>query len=365
LGVKPSDQDAARFPRRHAVWSAFSSFLMAKVAWANNATQARRPSAQLSAADSPRHLTADTQQAILNGLNWLASRHAPDGGFGQGDAYARNVGVCALCGLAYLSQGWRGAFHARIMECTKYLLAHAQPGGFIVEDEVVTHAALYGHGFATLYLGQIFGEDKRAEVREALKRAVGLIVSLQNAEGAWKYTTLPGDEDVSITTCQMMALLSARQAGIAVPHAAISRGVDFLRRCQNPDGGFRYRLIDPPESLFPRSAAAVATLHAAGLHKDDSVLRGRKYLETAATPAISQVQHGEYYYYGHFYATHAACQAGETTWNRWYPVVRNELLQRQSSDGYWQDPNIGAEYATAMALIILQFPYVRIPLFVA
>lgn len=359
--MRPSDQEVTKFSRRHAVWSALSSFLTAKLAWRTKTGLA----VEIAAAVPPRHLTPEAQKAILTGLNWLASQQSPDGGFGKGQSYARNVGVCALCGMAYLSQGWRGSFHSRTMECTKYLLTHAQPGGFIVEEEVVTHAPLYGHGFATLYLGQVYGEDKRGEVRDALKRAVALIVGLQNHEGAWRYSSFPGDEDVSVTTCQMMALLSARQAGIAVPRATITRCVDFLRRCQNADGGFRYRLIDPPESLFPRSAAAVATLHAAGLHNHDSVLRGRKYLETSATPTISPVHDAEYYYYGRFYATHAAWQAGGTCWDRWYPAVRDELLQRQVSAGNWQDPNVGAEYATAMALVILQFPYVRIPIFLA
>jgi hypothetical protein len=85
-----------------------------------------------------------------------------------------------------------------------------------------------------------------------------------------------------VTTCQMLALISAQQSGIAVPRAVIDRGIDFLCRCQNPDGGFRYRLIDPPESLFPRSAAAVVALHAAGLYDDEVVLRGREYLATRA-----------------------------------------------------------------------------------
>jgi hypothetical protein len=369
LGVKPSDQDVTKFSRRHAVWSALAGFLTAKLAWGGNTERTAgpliKPPFESAANVRPRHVTTEAHSAIVKGLTWLASRHRADGGFGEAQSYARNVGVCALCGLAYLSQGWRGPFHAKIAACTRYLLAHAQPGGFIVEDEVVTHAPLYGHGFATLYLGQIYGEDKRVEVREVLKRAVSLLIGLQNEEGAWRYTSISGDEDVSVTTCQLMALLSARQAGIAVPRAVISRGIDFLRRCQNADGGFRYRLIDPPESLFPRSAAAVANLHAAGLRDDDSILRGRKYLESSATPTVSQVHHAEYYYYGRFYATHAAWQAGETCWDRWYPAIRDELLQRQASAGNWADPNIGAEYATAMALIVLQFPYTRIPIFLA
>lgn len=94
----------------------------------------------------------------------------------------------------------------------------------------------------------------------------------------------PEDADVSVTTCQMLALCSARQAGISIPSVAIRRSVDFLRRCQNPDGGFRYRLIDPPESLLPRSAAAVVALHAVGLRDDPAVLHGRRYLANPLVP---------------------------------------------------------------------------------
>lgn len=207
------------------------------------------------------------------------------------------------------------------------------------------------------------------------------ILALQLPSGGWCYTSDPDDADVSITTCQVMALFSARQAGIRIPPEAISRSLAFLKACQNPDGGFRYRRSDPSESLFPRSAAAVTVLQAAGLHADPVVLKGRKNLNlgpvtspeearsTPAEPAISAAsastplsQHAEYYYYGRLYATHAAWQVGGEDWDRWFPLVRDELLQRRGADGSWSDPNIGDVYATAMALNVLQFPLNRIPL---
>ena len=356
----PSDQNATKFSRRDAVWSGFSGLLMAVRARFSHASS-QAPS---RLATYPNHVTPATHDAITKGVDWLASRQTADGGFGSPHSYARNVGVCALSGLAFLAHGKRGPLQSKIVGCTRYLLAQAQSSGLIVEDDVVTHAPLYGHGFATLYLGQVYGEDGRPEVRVALKRAVSLIISLQNEQGAWCYTSIPDDADVSVTTCQLMALYSARQAGVAVPREIIERGLDFLRRCQNADGGFRYRLIDPPESLFPRSAAAVATLHAAGLHDDEAVVRGREYLANhSAIRSNSSPHQAEYYYYGRFYATHAAWQAGGAAWDRWYPTVRDEFEQRQSSPGNWDDPNIGHEYATAMALLVLQTPYAGLPMF--
>lgn len=311
-------------------------------------------------------MTESADSAITRGLVWLAERQQADGGFGNPRTYSRNVGVCALCGLAFLPQGIAGKFQQQIRGCTDYLLQHARPSGQIIEDDVVTHAPMFGHGFATTYLSQVYGMDVRGELKTALKRAVSLILAAQDPNGAWRYTPFPDDGDVSVTTCQMIALASARQAGITVPDEAIRRSIQFLRRCQNPDGGFRYRLIDPPESLLPRSAAAVVALHSVGLNDDPMVVEGRRYLAGMSPnePTDPASPHAaEYYFYGRYYKTHAAWQIGREAWDQWYPVVREELLQRQTRAGHWHDPNIGDEYATAMALLTLQFPFATLPLY--
>lgn len=344
--------------RRGALGAALGSALMGlRHWWHGTPLQASLPAA-------PEHVTPQTQAAIEGGLNWLASRQVADGGFGSRGSYARNVGVCALAGTAFLSHcGMTGPYRRAIQECIRYLLGRAQENGFIVEAEVRTHATLYGHGFATLFLGQVFGESYDPRVRDTLKAATQLILNLQDGRGGWCYTSDPQDADVSITTCQLLALFSARQAGIGVPREAIGRSVDFLKQAQNEDGGFRYRLDDPPESLFPRSAAAVVALTCAGLGQDPAVQRGREYLQQPHPPLeLSPGQLAEYHFYGRFYATHAAWQAGKPAWDRWYPTVRDELLAQQSTSGAWHDANIGDEYATAMALIVLQFPYGNVPL---
>jgi hypothetical protein len=74
------------------------------------------------------------------------------------------------------------------------------------------------------------------------------------------------------------------------------------------------------------------------------------------------VRRETYYYYGHYYAVQAMWQAGDERWNAWYPAIRDELLSRQEPDGSWMSP-ICSEYATAMALIILQIPNNCVPIF--
>ncbi len=350
--------NAPEYSRRDALGAALRGGLVAVRGWWGGQPVLAAPSGP------PEHITPQTQAAIEHGLKWLVSQQMKDGGFGRQGSYARNVGVCALAGTAFLAyRGMTGAYRRSIQECMRYLLGRAQENGFIVEAEVRTHATLYGHGFATMFLGQVFGESFDPNVRAKLKAATQLILDLQNEQGGWCYTSDPKDADVSITTCQLLALFSARQAGIGVPREAIERSVEFLKQAQNEDGGFRYRLDDPPESLFPRSAAAVVALTCAGLQNDEVVKRGRDYLQQPHPPQeLSPGQLAEYHFYGRFYATHAAWQAGKPEWDRWYSLVRDELLAQQSTSGAWHDANIGDEYATAMALLVLQFPYGNVPL---
>lgn len=312
----------------------------------------------------PRHVTAETQSAIDSGLEWLAQRQHPSGAFGSPGDYAQNVGVTALCGLAFLSAGSvpeGGRFSEQVQGCTRYLLACAGPDGFITESDVKTHGPMYGHGFATMFLAEVYGSPAAPDVRDPLKRAVGIILSSQNSQGGWRYQPISDEADISVTVCQVMALRAARNAGLAVPKEVIDRAVTYVRRCQNADGGFRYRLFDAAESRQPRSAAAVVALYTAGVQESDTVTRGLEYLQRQEDLRPPQLD--EYYFYWVYYAGQAAWHAGDERWDAWYPRNRDLLLESQASDGHWSNPLVGDEYATAMALIALQLPYDYVPIF--
>ena len=77
-------------------------------------------------------------------------------------------------------------------------------------------------------------------------------------------------------------------------------------------------------------------------------------------------QPSNHYFYSHYYAVQAMWHAGGERWRQWYPDVRDELLHFpfHTSTGGWRDPSsYGDEYATAMALLILQTPNNYLPIF--
>jgi squalene cyclase len=312
-------------------------------------------------------VTPETDAAIERGLEWLASRQNEDGSFGTGGNYSRNVAVPALCGMAFLSAGHtpgRGPYGSHVEKAVEYVLAQCQPSGFIVNPQDKSHGPMYGHGFATLFLAEVYGMAPSEAVREKLEKAVQLIVRTQNEEGGWRYDPTPHQvADVSVTVCQMMALRAARNCGISVPKETVDQCVAYVKANQNADGGFRYQLVQRgAESMFPRSAAAVVGLYNAGVFEGPAVQRGLDYL-MRYLPRGEIFQYESYYYYGHYYAVQAMWHAGGEYWKAWYPAIRDELIQKQLPHGAWSDTSICNEYATAMALLVLQLPNNYLPIF--
>jgi len=308
-------------------------------------------------------VTPAADRAIERGLEFLASRQHDDGSFGSG-SYRGNVAISALAGMAFMSGGstpGRGPYGDRVGQSVDYLLANTQGSGFVNHPASASHGPMYGHGFATLFLAECYGMSRRPNLREKLESAVLLIVNTQNEDGGWRYQPQRLDADLSVTICQVMALRAARNAGLRVPRESIDRSIDYVKRSQNPDGGFMYQL-QGSESAFARSAAGVVTLYSAGVYEGPEIERGITYL-MKFLPAEGVVRRGEpYYFYGHYYAAQAMWQAGGDAWGRWYPAIREELVSKQEEEGFWRSP-ISNEYATAMACIILQLPNNYLPIF--
>lgn len=307
----------------------------------------------------------ETQKSIDRGLAFLANRQNLDGSFGSGTTYRRNVAVTALAGMAFLSAGHtpgRGVYGKNVDKAIDYILSCAKPSGYIIREDSTGHGPMYGHGFATLFLAEVYGMSPRKDVRETLKGAVQLIVNSQNREGGWRYDPDGKDADVSVTVCQMMALRAARNCGIAVPKSTVDQCVDYVKKCQNPDGGFRYQLLMRPQSDFPRSAAGVVTLYSAGLTEGREIERGLGYL-LRFPPRGDLLRYDAHYFYGQYYAVQAMWHAGDERWQQWYPAIRDELTGRQLPDGSWSDSLINSEYATAMACLVLQMPNNYLPIF--
>jgi len=323
-------------------------------------------SAQNAALDN--EITPELTTAVNKGIDYLVKQQAPDGAFGDG-RFGRNVAVTSLAAIAVMADGnlpGRGPHADAIAKAVEYVLQNATESGLIASDS--SSGPMYGHGFATLFLGEVYGmtagggDNAQAQkLHEALVKAVHLIEQTQNEQGGWRYNPVPYDADVSVTICQIMALRSARNAGIEVAKDTVDRAVDYVRRCQNADGGFRYQL-DLGPSAWPRSAAGVATFFYAGIYEDKAIDSGLDYIAREAMPGATNPGRA-HYWYGHYYSVQAMYLAGGPSWARWWPAVRDELLHVQQDDGHWEDRAVGDVYGTAMALIVLQMPKRYLPIF--
>jgi Prenyltransferase and squalene oxidase repeat len=327
-------------------------------------------------------ITPAAQDAIDAGLEYLAKRQSPNGGFGTGQ-YADNVALTSLAGLAFMAGGNqpdRGRYGKNVTAAVRNILSHESrnPAGFLNNPgRGALHGPMYGHGFAALFLAEAHGmvnhPQLREELRGTLKRSTELIINTQNPQGGWRYQPVKSDADISVTICQIMALRAARNAGITVPKAVADKCIDYVKACQDLNsgdpGGFRYQQFGGPPG-FARTAAGLCALYSAGIYEGKEIDAGLKYLQKwqpGRRPAGFLGNFGEaqiHYYYGHYYAAQAMWIAGGNYWRQWYPAIRDELLNSGShnrNDGSWTG-QICPHYCTAMALIILQIPNNYLPI---
>jgi hypothetical protein len=250
-----------------------------------------------------------------------------------------------------------------------YVLKHCQESGLVATPS--DGSPMYGHGFATLYLAEVYGMTNstlvnRTEVGEKLRNAIRLIVNTQQypdrdrVPAGWRYQPVPNDADISVTICQVMALRAARNAGVKVPNSTIEKSILYVKQSQVADGGFSYTLSGGG-SAPARSAAGVACLYytRTGDEFEEEIKRGISYIRTRMVgPEGTRDGH---FYYGHYYATQACFMYGGDAWKAYWPSIRNTLLARQQPNGNWSGENTEA-YATSMALIMLQVPNRLLPI---
>ncbi len=198
-------------------------------------------------------VTPEQRRAVEAGLAWLAAEQAPDGSWRAKIGYKLNngyeyttekghVGVTALACMAFLAGGHlpnRGEYGGVVERGLDFVLGCAQDDGY-----VTAHGTrMYSHAFATLFLAEIYGMTHRDDVRQKLQKAVDFIVRCQNLEGGWRYEPFAPESDMSIVVCQVLALRAARNIGIRVPKSTVEKAaqyvVDSAIVADERSGGFR------------------------------------------------------------------------------------------------------------------------------
>lgn len=317
------------------------------------AAQAVEPATSQRSGATP--LPSEVKSAIDRGLAALATSQDPrEGSFGSS---GHPVADTAVGLMAFMLQGHvpgRGQYGEAMDKAIAFLIKvyeiHGKTGYLGVGN-------MYEHGLSTLALSEAWGQSKRPEIREVLIRAVDVILRSQHPQGGWRYSPSPGDHDISVTVMQVVALNSAKEAGIAVPDATMRKAVQYVRSCYDANsGGFNYQpgAYGP---AFPRSAAGVMSLIMAGERDSREVIRGVEFLR-GQSQSFSSVPTDTKAFYAQYYAMQAMYQMGDRYFRPWYDMVVPAMLAGQAPNGSW-----GGGYETGSAILVLGVPYMYLPIY--
>lgn len=314
----------------------------------------------------PHLVSQKIELAIQKGLRYLARTQNRDGSWRSAGGYGSYpVAMSSLAGTALAGSGsttTRGPFAPNIRRCVDFLLRNQMSTGLItaIHEEA---RPMYGHGFATLFLAQVYGmeEDlaRQKRLHRVLRKAVELICRSQSAAGGWLYAPDDNGDEGSVTITQMQALRACRNSGISVPIKVIKKTIKYIADCQNPDGGIAYSARSRGSSRPPITAAAVAVLYNAGRYDDPMAERALKY----AMRTLPVTGGSGHHYYAHYYLAQALYQSGGKRWEKYFQSKAAWLLRQQRADGSWQGDGVGTTYGTAIAVTMLQLPYAYLPIY--
>jgi len=303
----------------------------------------------------------ERQALIDGGLAWLIQKQSADG------SWERNGGdraaITAYVLHAFMAAGHfpgQGKYAAELTNALEYLISRSREDGYLGHDG----GRMYGHGIATIVLGELYGQSADPRLKDVVRRALEVIVRSQSARGGWRYQPEPTDDDVSVTVLQLTALRIGRNAGFAVPQSTIDRAIAYVRSCRHEQtGGFEYR---PGEGGpgFARTAAAIYSLQVCGIYQDPAIVEGQKFMERNFGDGQ------QWYTYGQFYAFPAMYMIGGEAWKRWYDHVSGKLIREAKREGelvFWsaleREQQGETVYPTAVYVAGLAIPLGFLPVY--
>ncbi len=344
----------------------------------------------------------ETELAVERGLAWLARHQAKDGHWGE-DCLGTGEATCCLGPKHCTSAG--GAFSvAQAGLATLAFQAGGQYGSNAkVHSEVVRHGLdwlvtqqgengalytrglgenhhdhMYEHGIAAWALcdacavATAAGKTAEPRCRAAAEKAVRFIESQQHRDGGWRYSPRPDEaSDTSVSGWQVLALKSAKDAGIAVSSTCLEKAVRFFRSCRWLDTGKTRYYVFASEPT-PAVSGAGLLVQEFVLEQPDAewVRQGAEYL---ADFADSQWSSAELDSQTHLYAWHycalAMFQHGGEFWKRWNDSVQERVRGAQDQDSQsctlgswdWQSDDFGKQggriTTTALATLTLEVYY--------
>ncbi len=314
-------------------------------------------------------VTDESTKSIAAGNKWLIKALNRDGGAGLDIGSSSDVACTSVVGMAFLAQGitpQEGEHRSKQKHLTDFLLRRVenissagqlQSGRSQIEGDLGPFAT---HFFCTMYLSQAIGEAPHVErFRTALNRLSKYISSNQLSDGSWGTDAWA---PMLATACGWLSLRSANFAGISVSGSSENAGEFMIRNM--PRLGQAWGNDSWYHRLYA-TAAGLRVLYALGRENESKAQRALEdilKLVEQSNRAFGGAG-GEEYLTFHL-MTEMLMQKGGSDWKRWYPVVRDKLIQVQNRDGSWTGHHCitSRTFSTACALLVLAAPNRYLPI---
>lgn len=321
-------------------------------------------------------LTPTALQAIDKGLAYLAENQGKDGSFGNP---AAPVAATSLAGLAFLAGGHapgRGKYGENIRKAVEFLIRNTSRQGYINEGSGAKRArggsGMHGHGYAMLFLSQVYGmadtmdADEVEKLKDILRRAVRCTEQAQAPNGGWYYHPVASGDEGSVTITQVQALRALQNAGIQVNPKTVQKAIEYIHKSTTDEGRTLYSLNHKNGvSNPPLTAAGMCVLTYLGQYASPKIAKGLSVVMKELKPG-KDFRKANYPLYGGYYAAVAMYQAGDRYWREWWPAHRQGLIETQAKDGAWrlaESKKYGDTFGTALAALTLQIPCRYLPIF--
>lgn len=323
-----------------------------------------------------------TETAVQRGLAWLARNQSNDGSWSLAGPYADGVpkdldnapAATAMALLAFQGNGIthkKGKFRKNVQLGWQWLLKEQDSDGNFYHEGPRNHR-YYTQGQCTIAVCELYGMTKDPKYKEPAELAVQNCLDAQSPEGGWRYDPR-ADSDVSVSGWVIMALQSARMAGIEVPEDHFNRVARFLDKVSS-HGGSRYAYQRGQSPSLAMTAEAILMRQYIGSRRDNpAMIEGMEWITSPGNLVNFKRGRNVYYWY---YATQAAHHMEGDYWKRWNTVMRQVLpeqqIKRGRESGSWDPmrptmdqwaPHGGRLYVTCLSIYMLEVYYRHLPIY--
>lgn len=318
-----------------------------------------------------------TEQAVVEGLKWLARQQQKDGSWSLKGPYAngsfveRAEAATAMALLAFQGAGnthRRGQFKENVAKGIKALMRFQDAEGNFYHSG--GNAGLYTQAQCTIALCELYGMTGDSALRDSAELAVKYCIEAQDAQGGWRYEKAR-DSDTSVTGWMVMALQSARMAGLEVSSQVLRKVELYLDHAATDEGAqYKYQPGDSEPKLSMTAEGLLCRQYLGWPRNDPRLIRGCEIL----LRHLPNWEERDVYYW--YYATQVLHHMEGEYWDRWNEAMRELLPAKQEKQGAergsWHPleptmdawgPQGGRLYVTCLSLYMLEVYYRHLPIY--